>query len=120
MKTKTYLMMFEQLIELLGCDYSTGSQLADSTLSKIGADFIDRSALWESEVLLERLASTWWEVEVNLHDQPSRCLYVADSLVDAIRLRPHIDVSFWSTWHSSVACFVADMEEWTEQQYYVW
>lgn len=49
------------------------------------------------EVLCERLRGTWWEViwprfsARNVISAQVRCRYLADSLPDAIRLRPHAD-----------------------------
>jgi hypothetical protein len=114
MKMKTHLMTFEQILDRFECDCTAMS------VGLMASGLLGRSGPQETEILSEKFAGTWWEVQLDSQNVPSHCVYVADSLLDALRLRPDIDISFWSAWHSSVACFVSDMDSWNEQQYYVW
>ena len=70
----------------------------------------DRRLVSEQE-LKENLKHTWWEVAWT--SGMPRCRYLADSLRDALRLRPHITVA--GSLASAVYWEVL-LEEWEEEE----
>lgn len=64
----------------------------------------------------ERFHGTWWEVIIPAgREFLPRCIYVADSLRDALRLKPGINLSPWSSSSDLLEQFSDDAEDWSEE-----
>ena len=99
MQSKTYLMSFEQMIQLLA-----------ETTNHVGP----------SPDLFEKLSRTWWEVEIAGENHiPLQCSYVADSLQDALRLRPDINTSYWCNTDENKLQFLSEIIEWQEDELFL-
>jgi len=111
------LMPFEALI-----DYLSSHGFADQLdtimrikcLSSSGSPH-HQTAPDLSDECNEKFMNTWWEVcwpfSKKNPSHPPQCLYVADSLRDALRLRPHIDVTFWPDKPKSFAKYLKSDED---------
>ena len=102
METRHILMTFEELIQIL---LKTNRNALITRFLKIQNPPSAITAGKPFSVLeewVEKYQQTWWEVIWTIPasaDSPWRiqqCLYVADSLSDAVRLRPYLDISFRS------------------------
>jgi len=118
MKTKTYLMPFDRIIRILESNIVKSEYISERKehLSKY-SQFCIRQPFAPSDELLEKFDGTWWEVEFGTQEQTlSRCFYLADSLQDALRLRPGIDTSFWCGTTEREAAFLAEISNWLEDE----
>lgn len=94
MNKRICLMPFHQIIHRLnmpenGAGYPILIRLLPSTCYR--EDFGE-----QVNEIIEKLAGTWWEVELSAEGKMlSECLYLADSLQDALRLRLGINQSWW-------------------------
>ena len=121
MKTQRYLMSFERMVQLLrdrgvkvDASQIMGLQATPSHLLCNG-----RIVVFADD-LFEKLGGTWWEVELSCQgERPSQCMYLADSLQDAMRLRPEINTSYWGSLDETVSDFLADVNEWAEDECFV-
>jgi hypothetical protein len=71
-----------------------------------------------SDECREKYSGTWWEVRWPLPQnsgRPPECFYVADSLRDALRLRPRADLSFWANSSESLTQYLAQTQDWLEE-----
>ncbi len=71
-----------------------------------------------SDECREKYRNTWWEILWPLPKNPStlpQCFYAADSLRDALRLRPQADISFWSDPSETLPQYLKLTEEYAEE-----
>lgn len=116
MKSRTFLMSFERMIKLL----HEGS-LEVNCLPAIDLNFSqykyfddDLSVSLKND-LSEKFTGTWWEVQLNHQMKiPSYCSYLADTLQDALRLRP--DISYWCSTSENGTQFLDEIEGWQEDE----
>ena len=123
LKTDSYLMSFERMIQLLqesgaevGASRIMGLQTTPSRLICNGRPVI------LSNDLFEKLVGTWWEVEAFRQRQaPSRCLYLADSFQDALRLRPEIDTTYCYSYSTTEddPDFMVEITRWVEDECFI-
>jgi hypothetical protein len=119
METQLYLLPFEVLLTLL---QQRGFANNLDTIFKIrvfsnGVD-LGQEMLELSEECREKYRDTWWEVVwPQPHNKSSlpQCFYVADSLRDALRLRPRTDISFWANPAETLTQYLAQTKEWFEE-----
>lgn len=120
MKAKTYLMSFEQLIQFLENNTMNTVKLPAINLPPFYQQLMERnqSAVLTCD-LFEKFDRTWWEVELSDEGKIlSQCFYVADSLQDALRLRPDIDTSYWCSIEENASEFLAEIAAWQEDDYF--
>ncbi len=92
------IFMFEQLLAY--CNYQ--SELISKFLG-IECNTMDFGCDEEEEFarqLYEKYSGTWWEVTFDdfsgiVVESSPVCVYLADSLQDALRLRPQTNESYW-------------------------
>ncbi|MGA2916162.1 MAG: hypothetical protein ABSE89_09080 [Sedimentisphaerales bacterium] len=91
------VFMFEQLLQ-----YCEGQPASISKL--LGLDYNPMDFGFDEQemvrLLYEKYAGTWWEVTLDdLSDVAGEnlpaCVYLADSIQDALRLRPQTSESYW-------------------------
>jgi hypothetical protein len=108
--------MFEQLLQC--CNDQPASI---SKLLGIDSDPLNFSCDEQELVgrLYEKYAGTWWEVtfedfsDVAVETEPV-CVYLADSIQDALRLRPQTSESYWQNalkYFDELIINMYDMEE---------
>jgi hypothetical protein len=113
-------MPFETLIDNLHCH-----GLADKLDIIMGIKDIfpggnprEPKSIGLSEECREKFMNTWWEVcwpdSKMAPSNPPQCRYLADTLRDALRLRPNIDITFWSNTSESFVEYLKQTEEWLE------
>jgi hypothetical protein len=115
MELRCRLLPFEELIPLLR-RYGLGDRLDDILKLKVFSAGVSRN---QPDPLLsdecrEKYSGTWWEVLWPLPQNstsPICCFYVADSLRDALRLRPKADLSFCT---ENFTHYLTQVCEWTE------
>ena len=119
MKARSYLMSFEQMTRLLQENgISIDSRLVMNFPTQPSRLMCSVQRVFMQDDLLEKFFGTWWEVEIPSGDQmPSRCLYLADSLQDAFRLRPDIDTTYWCNVEDPFE-FLAEVSSWQEDDYF--
>ena len=119
MKARTYLMSFERLVEFLQDNgISIDGRLAMSLPAPPSRLVCSGQAVVLSNDLFEKFFGTWWEVELSIEDHtPLRCFYLADSLQDAFRLRPEIDVSYWCDAEEDTDQFLSEVCSWQGDEY---
>jgi hypothetical protein len=125
METRYILMVFEELIQLL-------LQTRQSVLISRGLRIENLPSAfaltWDNlrrcpsfQEWLEKYQRTWWEVLWSAHAAEGQswiiqqCLYIADSLSDAIRLRPHMTISFRSFTPTQIESVWEQQKDWEEQ-----
>ena len=118
MKSQTYLMSFERMLRIL---QENGINIERSLVMRMTSPpsrlVCNGQAVVLSNDLCEKFLGTWWEVELAGDDEiPSRCFYIADSLQDALRLRPHIDTSYWCDYAENSRQFVSEIANWQEDE----
>jgi hypothetical protein len=121
MKLMTYLMSFEQMIQLL---QDNGVNIDDRLVVSLPLSparlICNGRRVVLSNDLREKFLGTWWEVELSTNNQmPSQCFYLADSLQDAFRLRPDIDTSYWCSAEEDTRQFLAEVSSWQEDEYFL-
>ena len=89
--------MFEQLLQ-----YCNNQPASISKLLGIDCNPMDFSCDEQELVrrLYEKYAGTWWEVTYDdysdvVDETLPMCVYLADSIQDALRLRPQTSESYW-------------------------
>lgn len=120
MKARTYLMSFEQVIQLLReNELSFESRMIVSLPTVPSRLMCSGQTVILSNDLVEKFPGTWWEVELASENRmPLRCFYLADSLQDAFRLRPDIDTSYWCDIEEDTSRFLAEVSNWQEDEYF--
>ena len=118
MRPRTYLMSFEQTVQLLQDNgVNIDNRLVVSLPLSPARLICNGQKVVLSNDLHEKFFGTWWEVEISNGSQmPSRCLYLADSLQDALRLRPEIDTSYWCNVEEDTSRFLAEVSNWQEDE----
>lgn len=122
MQAEKYLMSFGQMIRLV--DYHrediSGLQVMNYNFPSTQISDCGQSIVLSNE-LFEKLDGTWWEVEVSgSHGTKAiRSCYLGDSLQDALRLRPGIDMSYWCEMTDSKSDFLAEINRWADEECYV-
>lgn len=119
MKFQTYLMSFGHMVRLLE---NHGIPIDQSRILNLKTDparlICNGKTVTINNDLFEKLAGTWWEVELaGIQKTPTQYVYLADSLQDALRLRPNIDTSLWCG--ESEADFLAGIGEWIDDECFV-
>lgn len=117
MKTQTYLMSFSQMIELLR---ESGHVVSQSQIMDLRAVqyrlYCNGELVILSNDLFEKLNGTWWEVKLNAQSIVPECNYLADSLQDALRLRPQIDTTYWCGPSANQIEYLSEVMEWVEDE----
>ncbi len=119
MKNKTYLMSFERVIQLIEGNgrHPVPSRVPSHPPVQSRLFCVSQSTVISNEVI-ERLVGTWWEVELSDEGEILRqCRYLADSLQDALRLRPNIDISYWCIAGESKTYFLTEITNWVDDCY---
>ena len=121
MHGEKYLMSFEQMIQLV--DYHrediSGLQVMNYNFPSSEISNGGQSIVLSNE-LFEKLDGTWWEVELSGRNHKTlKSCYLGDSLQDALRLRPGIDMSYWCEMAGSKAAFLAEINRWADEECYV-
>lgn len=104
MKSDSCLMAFEELVQTF---ISRGVTNWPCVL----VPQPDNRRLVSEQELKENLKHTWWEVA--WASGIPRCRYLADSLRDALRLRPHIELS---DSYISAIHWISLIQEWEDGQ----
>lgn len=119
MKEMTYLMSFERMIQLLQENgIRLDSRLIVNSPIPTSRLLCNGQAVSLGNDRFENFFGTWWEVEITGANQlPSRCIYLADSLQDAFRLRPDIDTTYWCSTEEDASRFLAEVSNWQEDDY---
>jgi hypothetical protein len=119
MESRFRLIPFEELISLLS-RHGFAERL--ETVMKMRVFSVEDSRNHPRPVLSdecrEKYSGTWWELLLPLprdYTTPPHCFYVADSLRDALRLRPRNDLSFWANSSQTLAQFLNQTREWLEE-----
>ena len=123
MNKKSYLMPFEEVVKML-IGKGLGGNIPDlmrlrSMPEARCEDYFSSPGYQECQ---ERYHQTWWEIicdqefESKLPSSPFQCLYLADSLKDAIRLRPRGKIRFWSCSTKDMNTYLDQMEDWSDDQ----
>lgn len=114
------LIPFETLIEYLSFhgfsdNLDTIMQIRGFSLSSTPQQ---QTSLYLSDECHEKFMNTWWEVcwpfPKASPSHPPKCLYLADSLRDALRLRPNIDIAFLPDKSKSFAEYLHRDKNWFE------
>ena len=113
MKGKSYLVPFEDLFGFL-TRYKLLEKLSQTAVYNAVQNQQHEMNLIGGQK--ERYHDTWWEVFVpTASDVIPRCVYVADSLKDALRLRPNINISHWSCSFETSDQYLSRTEGWEEE-----
>lgn len=111
MACKSYLVIFEKLVELLADNKNTAFSAHNQQFlnSKTHLYFVGIDSF-------EKFRGTWWQINIpyNKHQSPD-FNYVADSLRDALRLRPELDTSYWSCSGESANEFAFRTNDWADE-----
>ena len=90
--------LFEQLLQCCGNQPVAAGSLLGINNNPMDFDCPDQELI---QRLCEKYAGTWWEVSLDKFSgavdravMPG-CIYLADSIQDAVRLRPDKDASYW-------------------------
>lgn len=121
MKNKTYLMSFEEIIQYLESRNVDIERIEISSLQapRCFVRYGDQSVMVSSD-LFEKFKGTWWWVEMSDEKNTvSQCCYLADSLQDALRLRPDIDAFYWCNVADHVSRFVSEVIDWEEDEVFL-
>jgi hypothetical protein len=116
MELRSRLVPFEELIPLLK-RYGLTERLDEIMKLKVfsaGASRNHPEPLL-SEECREKYSGTWWEIIWPLprnSTSPLCCFYVADSLRDALRLRPQADLSFCT---ENFTQYLTQTQDWLEE-----
>lgn len=113
MAGKSYLVIFEQMVDL----FSNNNNPIVPIESKKSRTDINRNALYfVGDDATEKFRGTWWQVRIpyNRSESPE-FQYVADSLRDALRLKPELDISYWSCSAKSTHDFVDSTNDWLDE-----
>jgi hypothetical protein len=113
---QTKAIMFEQLLQ-----YFDNQPISIGQMLGVDNNPMDFSCDEHELVsrLYEKYAGTWWEVTFDDfpdfvgHSSP-RCVYLADSIQDALRLRPETSDSYWQNalnYFDEMIANMYDMEE---------
>lgn len=88
MRIDNCLMSFQEMVEQLQ------KQGVENWPRVLLPKNLSPSAISDND-LNEKLRDTWWEVawSSDVQNESPRCLYLADSLPDALRRRPHIHIA---------------------------
>jgi hypothetical protein len=111
----SYLVPFEDLFEFF-IRYRLWDKLSDNHHLKtlIQEQFCNPSI--ENQEAFEKFRRTWWEVSIPDNSSLlSQCIYVADSLRDALRLKPGINLSPWASSFEQLELEFDDSEDWIEE-----
>lgn len=108
--------MFEQLLQYCGNRPESISRLLGIDSDPINFNYDEQELAGR---LYEKYAGTWWEVtfedfsDVACETEPV-CVYLADSIQDALRLRPQTSESYWQNalkYFDELIINMYDMEE---------
>jgi hypothetical protein len=110
-------MSFERMVQFLE---GKGVAVDNSLITRLHAFqskyYCGNRTVLSNEVF-EKFIGTWWEIELPDNDTLlPRCIYLADSLRDAFRLRPDIDTSFWLDKENTTSQFLSEIEDWIEEE----
>lgn len=123
METNRVLMVFEELIKTLLTKQSSliSQHLRIHNLpSGILLTWDNLMCCSSFQEWMEKYQRTWWEVLWFVPESSrqewtiKQCVYIADSLSDAIRLRPHLSISFQSFSPAQLEDAFEDIGDWEE------
>jgi len=119
MESQSRLLPFEELISLLSRQ-GFAQRLEMIMKVRVFSDEGSRNHPMPviSDECREKYSGTWWELLLPLpqdYTAPLHCFYVADSLRDALRLRPRTNLSFWANSSQTPAQFLNQTLEWLEE-----
>ena len=92
------VFLFEQLLQYCGNQPNTAGNLIGVGNNPMDFNCPDRELI---QTLCEKYSGTWWEVAFDEFTDAvgkaamPECVYLADSIQDALRLRPDKDNSYW-------------------------
>ncbi len=120
MMSHSSLMPFESLIDYLSSHGFANRLDAIMQIRRLHFDsnLQNPKSLNLSDECCQKFANTWWEVcwpspKADLSNPP-QCMYLADSLRDALRLRPNINIMFWPDRPKSFAKYLICNDDWSE------
>jgi hypothetical protein len=119
MESRFRLLPFEELISLLSRHgFAERLEMAMKMRVFSAQESPNRKTPVLSDECREKYSGTWWEIGFPLPQnsgQRLQCFYVADSLRDALRLRPRADLSFWADSSQTPTQFLNQTSEWIEE-----
>ncbi|HML76659.1 MAG TPA: hypothetical protein PKB02_19365 [Anaerohalosphaeraceae bacterium] len=120
MEYRSSLLPFETLVAVLnqnGFSDKLDTIMHIKSFDMMHAQQIDNNQI--TEEYRERLRDTWWEVLWPAKDTDNltpQCRYLADSLRDAMRLRPGIDISLLADKSGSFVNYLMEIEDWEQDE----
>ncbi len=120
MEYRSSLLPFETLVAVLnqnGFSDQLDTIMHIKSFDMMHAQQIDNNQT--TEEYREKLRDTWWEVlwPATDSDNPTpQCRYLADSLRDAMRLRPGIDISLLADKSGSFVNYLMEIEDWEQDE----
>ncbi len=120
MKYRSSLLPFDTLVALLnqnGFSDKLNAIMHIKPFDTMPPQLIDNNQI--TEECRERLRDTWWEIQWPATDSDflaPECRYVADSLRDAMRLRPGIDISLLADKSSLFVNYLMEIEDWEQDE----
>ncbi|MGH2270716.1 hypothetical protein ACQ9LF_02845 [Anaerohalosphaeraceae bacterium U12dextr] len=122
MECHSSLLPFEKLVDFLtqnGFSEKLDTILHIKSLHIRHSHQADHNQI--TEECLEKLKGTWWELQWPTPDSDNitpQCRYLADSLRDAMRLRPGIDISLLADKTSLFVNYLMEIEDWEQDEEY--
>lgn len=120
MEYRSSLLPFETLVAVLnqnGFSDKLDTIMHIKSFDMMHAQQIDNNQI--TEEYRERLRDTWWEVLWPAEDTNNltpQCRYLANSLRDAMRLRPGIDISLLADKSGSFVNYLMEIEDWEQDE----
>ena len=120
MEYRSSLLPFETLVAVLnqnGFSDKLDTITHIKSLDTMFAQQVDNNQI--TEECREKLRNTWWEVLWPTDESDNlapECRYLADSLRDAMRLRPGIDISMLAGKFGSFIHYLMEIEDWEQDE----
>lgn len=120
MEYRSSLLPFETLVAVL--NQNGFSDILDTIMRIKSFDVMHAQQIDNDQITKEyreKLRDTWWEVlwPAEDSDNPApQCRYLADSLRDAMRLRPGIDISMLADKSGSFVNYLMEIEDWEQDE----
>jgi hypothetical protein len=116
MTERAYLVAFDELLEFLVKHRLWNKQAHITSINQLTLLKGYETNNNEDQSFIERFQGTWWEVSIPVNNEIlPKCAYVADSLTDALRLKPNVALSRWSCSFERVEDNFISQEDWAEE-----
>lgn len=122
MEYRSSLLPFETLVSFL--NQNGFSDKLDTIMHIKSHDAMDFQPMDNNQITkeyLEKFRDTWWEVlwpATESNNLAPQCRYLADSLRDAMRLRPGIDISMLADKAGYFVNYLMQIEDWEQDEEY--